>query len=173
MQVRIVESYLWLQIINVQSFPLRHKKILLFIKLSVEAIVKLIISLCTPNVLKTFFTFSEYPHPAFNLTMAYKNRSTITFTWQSNTTGLYLKQLFYNITIYSQDDDSIIQQRDAFDKESIYISGLSQLNNYTVVLQSRNKYTYSLQTTNTTFLRKGKSICYLTHPFCLVIFETY
>ena len=93
--------------------------------------------------------------------MAYKDRSTITFSWKSNTTGLYLKQLFYNITIYSQDDGSIVQQLDAFDKESIdaNVSAFRQFTNYTLVIQSRNKYTYSLQTTSITFLRKGKSIC--------------
>ena len=106
--------------------------------------------------------------------MGYKDwSSTVTFTWQSNTTGLYLQQLFYNITVYSQDDDLIIQQLDAFDNESIDVSGLTQFKkNYTLVLQSRNKYTYSLETTSITFLVKGKLIRDL-HATLSVIFKNF
>ena len=106
-----------------------------------------------------FYLQSEYPDPpTFIESTGYQDNQTIAFSWSTNTTNLIAsKTLFYNVSIMSE-DGVIVQQISDIDEEKVDldVSDLDQLTNYTLVIQSRNKYTFSKETTDFTFFTLGK-----------------
>ena len=74
--------------------------------------------------------------------MGYDNNAEAKFGWKSNTTGLFLKKHVFNISIVAE-NGSIIHQKENLTNREAEVSGLEKLTNYTFIIQSKNKYTYS------------------------------
>ena len=87
----------------------------------------------------------------------YDNFGNATFSWKSNTTGLFLKEHVFNISIVTT-NGTIAQQVHNIKNEKVECSGLEQYTNYTFIIQSKNKYTYSKQPIEFKFLTYGENL---------------
>ena len=87
--------------------------------------------------------------------LGYDNNAEAKFGWKSNTTGLFLKKHVFNISIVAV-NGSIIHQKENLRNREAEVSGLEKLTNYTFIIQSKNKYTYSKKIEHK-FLTYGKN----------------
>ena len=74
--------------------------------------------------------------------MDYDNHGKAKFGWKSNTTGVFLKKHVFNISIIIE-NGTIVQRKENLKNEEVEFLGLEQNTNYTFIIQSKNKYTYS------------------------------
>ena len=98
----------------------------------------------------------------------YDNHGKAKFNWKSNITGLFLKQHVFNISIATE-NGTIIQQKENLSKKEVEFSGLLQYTNYTFIIQSKNKYTYS-KPLQLKFLTYGENIVFFYLSICLFTF---
>ena len=111
-----------------------------------------------------FCIIIEDRNVVFNFTLLdFDNLGNAIFNWKSNTTGLFLKEHVFNISIVTT-NGTIAQQKDNIKNKEVECSGLHQYTNYTFVIQSKNKYTYS-KPLEFKFLTYGKIINYVHQYF--------
>ena len=80
---------------------------------------------------------------AYNVTLLdYDNFGKATFSWNSNTTGLFLKDHVFNISIVTT-NGTIVQQIHNIKNKEFECSALEKYTNFTFTIQSKNKYTFS------------------------------
>ena len=103
-------------------------------------------------------TISEDRNIVLNVSfLDYNNVGKAKFSWKTNTTGLFLKEHVFNISILST-NGTIIQQKHNIKIKEVECSGLDQYTNYTFIIQSKNKYTYSAKPLEFKFLTYGENI---------------
>ena len=98
----------------------------------------------------------------------YDNQEKAKFGWKSNTTELFFKRHVFNISIATE-NGTIIQQKENLSKKEVEISGLLQYTNYTFIIQSKNKYTYS-KPLQLKFLTYGENIVFFYSSIYLFTF---
>ena len=86
--------------------------------------------------------------------MNFDNHGKATFSWKSNTTDLFLTDHVFNITIITP-NGTIVQQQHNIQSKEVECPGLEQYTNYTFTIQSKNKYTYALESIEHQFKTYG------------------
>ena len=109
----------------------------------------------------TFFIL-ERPNEPFNIQLDGFNNTFATFSWSSNTSGLYLKSLTYNITIQSTNESS--RYFEDIKTTQLTIDGLSPLTKYDFLIQARNRYWTFSDNVMFSFETPGKNIS----SYCLL-----
>ena len=106
-----------------------------------------------------FFNIIENRNVAYNVTLLdFDNLGKATFRWKSNTTGLFLKEYVFNISIVTT-NGTIAKQKQNLSNDEVEFSGFDQYSNYTFIIQSKNKYTYS-KPLEYKFMTYGENIYY-------------
>ena len=104
-----------------------------------------------------FFIIIENRNVAYNVTLLdFDNLGKATFRWKRNTTGLFLKEHVFNISIVAT-NGTIVKQKHNIKNKEFECLGLHQYTNYTFIIQSKNKYAYS-KSLEFKFLTYGKNI---------------
>ena len=104
----------------------------------------------------------EKPNNPLNIQLDGFNNTFATFSWLSNTSGLYLKSLTYNITIQSTNESP--RYFDNIKTTHLTTDGLSPLTKYDLRIQARNRYWTFSDTVMFPFETPGKLELFLS--FC-------
>ena len=89
------------------------------------------------------FDFLEDTIIAYDIKLLeYDNLGKAKFSWKSNTTGVFLKEHVFNVSIIIE-NDTIVQQKNNLQNKEVSFLGLDKNSNYTFIIQSKNKYSYS------------------------------
>ena len=94
-----------------------------------------------------FCIIIEDRNVAYNVTLLdFDNLGNAIIGWKCNTTGLFLKEHVFNISIVTT-NGTIVRQEKNLGNAEVEFLGLDQYSNYTFIIQSKNKYTYSKKLT--------------------------
>ena len=92
---------------------------------------------------KNMFVFLENTIIAYDIKLLdYDNLGKANFGWKSNISGVFLKEHLFNISIITE-NGTIVQQKNNLKNKEVEFLGLDKNSNYTFIIQSKNKYTYS------------------------------
>jgi len=82
------------------------------------------------------------------------NESVASFSWNIDTTGLILQELTYNLTVKIS-RGNIVTCVENVNTTNTTMSGIKPLTNYTLTIQSKNKYTLSSTAVKVPFITPG------------------